>query len=262
MSYMSYFIICFLASLAGSICGVGGGVIIKPVMDASGMLDAVTVSFLSGCTVLSMTAYTFLKEKCSGGSVVKKEIGIPLAFGAAAGGIFGKWLFHELTVFFSDKNRVGAVQAACLLIVSAGTLFYTIRKNHITTCEVKGRIPIFLLGLALGILSSFLGIGGGPMNLIVLFFFFSMDTKSAAQYSLYMILFSQLSSLLLSVLTGNVPDFSPVLLMLMVIGGITGGALGRYWNQKISEKAVDRLFCAVLVMIIITNIYNIYRFTG
>ena len=46
------------------------------------------------------------------------------------------------------------------------------------------------MSITLGILSSFLGIGGGPINLVVLFFFFSMDTKTAAQNSLYTILFS------------------------------------------------------------------------
>ncbi|MEI3183290.1 MAG: sulfite exporter TauE/SafE family protein [Lachnospiraceae bacterium] len=39
-------------------------------------------------------------------------------------------------------------------------------------------------------MSSFLGIGGGPINLVVLLYFFSMDTKAAAQNSLYIILFS------------------------------------------------------------------------
>ena len=31
------FIICLLASVIGGICGIGGGVIIKPVLDAMGI---------------------------------------------------------------------------------------------------------------------------------------------------------------------------------------------------------------------------------
>ena len=60
MVYMIFFLICFLASAVGAVCGIGGGVIIKPVLDAFGILDVETISFLSGCTVLSMTAYAVL----------------------------------------------------------------------------------------------------------------------------------------------------------------------------------------------------------
>ena len=36
------------------------------------------------------------------------------------------------------------------------------------------------IGLLLGIMSSFLGIGGGPINLAVLFFFFGMETMGVS----------------------------------------------------------------------------------
>ena len=58
MIHMVFFLVCFLASAAGAICGMGGGVVIKPVLDAFGILDVDSISFLSGCTVLSMTAYS------------------------------------------------------------------------------------------------------------------------------------------------------------------------------------------------------------
>ena len=58
-------------------------------------------------------------------------------------------------------------------------------------------------------MSSFLGIGGGPINLVVLFYFFSMETKTAAQNSLYIILFSQITSLLTTLITHSVPEFTP-----------------------------------------------------
>ena len=46
--------IAFFASTIGAICGIGGGVIIKPVMDAFGVMDVSVINFLSGCTVLSI----------------------------------------------------------------------------------------------------------------------------------------------------------------------------------------------------------------
>lgn len=100
---------------------------------------------------------------------------------------------------------VGAVQAACLLVITLGTLIYTIYKEKIHTKHLVSFVVCLLVGLVLGIMSSFLGIGGGPINLVVLFYFFSMDTKAAAQNSLYIILFSQITSFLQTVLTGKVP---------------------------------------------------------
>ena len=53
-----YFIVCFVASVAGAICGIGGGVIVKPVLDVFGWDSVSTISFLSGCMVLTMSCYS------------------------------------------------------------------------------------------------------------------------------------------------------------------------------------------------------------
>ena len=160
----------------------------------------------------------------------------------------------------SDPNRVGAVQAACLLLVTLGTLIYTIKKEQVKTYYVKNAIVCIGIGMVLGIMSSFLGIGGGPINLVVLFFFFSMDTKTAAENSLYIIFFSQLASLIVSLVTRTVPDIAIGMLVLMVCGGISGGAVGRKVNKKIDEKTVDKLFMGLMAVIIMINVYNIYKF--
>jgi hypothetical protein len=260
MMYIIFFVVCFGASIAGAICGIGGGVIIKPVLDSFGVMDVSAISFLSGCTVLSMTTYSVARNKISGESHVSKKTGFPMAAGAAVGGLIGKWLFSYIKSLSSNPNKVGAVQAACLLVVTIGTLLYTLFKNRIQTLHVESRLVCILIGAFLGILSSFLGIGGGPINLVVLFFFFSMSTKVAAENSLYIIFFSQLASLIASIVTGSVPEFTPGILILMVAGGIGGGICGRVINKKIDEKTVDRLFLALMVIMILINIYNINQF--
>lgn len=258
--YILFWLISFGASIAGAICGIGGGVIIKPVLDAFGVLSVSTISFLSGCAVLAMTCYSVLKSKMSGESLIEMKTGTPLAVGAAIGGVVGKSMFQALSNMFTDKDMVGAVQAACLLAITLGTLVYTIKKDQIKTLKVKNLAACVMIGLVLGIFSSFLGIGGGPINLVVLFFFFSMDTKTAAQNSLYIILFSQITSLLNSLMTRTVPEFSVWLLALMVVGGILGGMSGRIINKKIDSRVVDKLFIVLMAVIIGINIYNIYQF--
>ena len=258
MIYVVFLIVCFGASIVGAICGIGGGVIIKPVLDSFGVLDVTAISFLSGCTVLSMTTYSVIKSKLSGESHVSMKTGFPLALGAAVGGLLGKSLFSYVKSLSSDPNKVGAVQALCLLIVTVGTLLYTIYKARIKTYRVERWC--ILIGVLLGILSSFLGIGGGPINLVVLFFFFSMSTKTAAENSLYIIFFSQMASLIATIVTGSVPAFQLGVLPLMVAGGIAGGICGRAINKKIKEKTVDKLFIALMVVMIAINLYNIYKF--
>ena len=70
--YAVFLGVSFLASIVGAICGIGGGVIIKPVLDAFGVLDVSAISFLSGCTVLAMSLYSVGRGKISGTSMVEK----------------------------------------------------------------------------------------------------------------------------------------------------------------------------------------------
>lgn len=255
-----FFLVCFGASIVGAICGIGGGVIIKPLLDSFGVLDVTTISFLSGCTVLSMTTYSVLKSRMGGESHFQLRSGMPLAIGAAVGGLLGKWMFSFVKSLSDNPNKVGAVQAACLLAVTIGTLVYTICKDRIKTMRIQNVMACILIGIFLGIMSSFLGIGGGPINLVVLFYFFSMSTKVAAENSLYIIFFSQLASLLSSMVTGTVPGFNVSTLLVMVIGGLAGGICGRNLNKRIKESTVDKLFIALMVVMILINIYNIYKF--
>ena len=259
MVYILFFVISFLASIAGAICGIGGGVIIKPLLDSFGLMDVKTISFLSGCTVLAMSTYSFVVSKVKKESLVDMRIGTPLAIGAAVGGVLGKSLFQALVQSF-EQNYVGAMQAGCLLAVTLGTLVYTIYKAKIKTLHVTSLVVCLMVGLVLGVMSSFLGIGGGPINLVVLFFFFSMPTKTAAQNSLYIILFSQITSLINTLVTRTVPEFGFGLFVLMVGGGIFGGVAGRFVNRKLDAGMVNRLFIGLMVVIMGICVYNIIQF--
>lgn len=258
---MIFLIVSFLASTAGAICGIGGGIIIKPVLDMLHMETVSTISFLSGCTVLSMSCYSVGRSMLAGERRVEVKTGTPLAIGAAAGGLFGKELFSVIRSLFENQNTVGAVQSVCLALITLATLIYTVNRARIKTHSVKSPVVCACIGLALGVLSSFLGIGGGPINLVVLFFFFGMDAKTAAANSLYIILFSQLASVLSTVVTRSTPDFSWVSLSLMVAGGICGGIAGRFFNRRMDEKMVNKLFIALMTVIIAISIYNAWQYS-
>lgn len=254
-----FLIVSFLASIVGAICGIGGGVVIKPVLDMLQMAEVSTINFLSGCTVLSMSLYSVGKSMVHHDSMVDMSTGTPLALGAAVGGVVGKQLFSWIKSLFANGGMVSGVQAVSLGIITVGTLLYTVYKSRIKTHKTSNKLACLVIGLALGVMSSFLGIGGGPINLVVLGYCFGMDTKTAAANSLYIILFSQLASLLATLVTASVPEFRPLALALMVAGGIGGGIVGRSLNKRMDNKAVDKLFICLMVLIVLICGYNAYR---
>lgn len=253
-----FFVVAFLSSIVGAICGIGGGVVIKPVLDMLQMGAPATINFLSGCTVLSMSLYSVIKALRAGDSKVEMSTGTPLAIGAVLGGVVGKEMFSAVKDFFGGSPMVGGVQAVALGIITLGTLLYTVNKSHIRTHRTSNKAICVVIGLLLGIMSSFLGIGGGPINLVVLGSCFSMDTKTAAANSLYIILFSQAASLIATLISG-VPEFHVFALALMVAGGIGGGIVGRSLNKKMDNRAVDKLFIGLMVLIVGICVYNAVR---
>lgn len=257
-------IVCYLIALfactIGSICGMGGGVIIKPVLDAMNLYSVSAINFLSGCTVLCMTAYSVGKVMVKKESAIELKTSTLLAISAAIGGLTGKSLFGKVAALFSDPNTAGGVQACILLAATFFTFLYTLNKSKIQSKQVKNPIACLIIGFLLGILGSFLGIGGGPFNVAVLYYFFSMPTKQAAQNSLYIILFSQAMSFVKTLASGSVPQISVLVLVGMVICGIIGSEVGRRINKKLNEKGATILFEGSMILVMLINVYNIYRF--
>lgn len=255
-----FVLVCFLASAVGCICGIGGGVIIKPVLDSLGIYSASTISFMSGCIVLAMTCYSVVKAQLAGESQIKMQVTVPLGTGAAVGGILGKLLFDLIRSAAANADMVGAVQSAVLFVVTLGTLLYMLCSARIKTHTISNPIACAAIGFTLGVISSFLGIGGGPINLVVLSFFFSMETKMAAQNSLFIILLSQTASLLFTLVRRTTPEFPVVLFICMVLAGILGGIVGRRVNRHINGRTVQRLLIGLIVVIMLICCYNFYQY--
>lgn len=254
------FIICLFASMIGGICGIGGGVIIKPVLDALGIMSVSAISFLSGLTVMSMSIISVIKQRKA--RLVEVKTGTALAIGAVIGGIIGNALFQSIKRGAGNDAFVGMVQAIVLAVITLLTLVYSaFLRKKLPSCHVKNSAACAGIGMGMGLISAFLGIGGGPINLAVLFFAFSMDTKKAAANSLYIIMFSQIASFITSCVRGTIPDFPWLYLLLMVSAGVLGGMLGSRINKKISAGTTDKLFAGLLSVIILICIYNVWRFS-
>lgn len=256
-----YFLVVAFSSITGAISGIGGGVIIKPVMDSLGTMDVPAISFLSGCTVLTMSSISLLRSAKTG-TKIRKKISIFLALGAALGGVTGKALFQYARTLLGSDRFVGITQAILLLAINVVVFLYMLYKARIHGKELANPFVSVMIGLLLGILSSFLGIGGGPLNIIVLYFFYSMRPKETAVNSLFIVFCSQVASLMTSLIAKTVPVFQTQVLVVMCLGGVTGSLLGGRISSKISELAVERFFGSVLILLMGINIYNIMRFSN
>ena len=135
--YVICFLIAFLACIIGKICGMGGGVIIKPVLDATGLMEVATINFLSGCTVIGMTCWSVGKSLAKRESDIDLSVSTPLAIGAAIGGLLGKQLFSVVAGLFSDSNMAGGVQAGLLLAATFGTLVDTNNRQRLTMLQFQ-----------------------------------------------------------------------------------------------------------------------------
>jgi uncharacterized membrane protein YfcA len=246
-----------VATFAGSISGIGGGVLIKPVMDALCDMTSSQISFLSGTTVLGMTAVSLLKSRK--GTIKIDRRGTMMALGAAFGGLFGKMLFNKATSSF-PSSKVSLVQNIIMVVLTVTVFIYTLKKEHIQKKQMTNPVFSIFCGVFLGLMSSFLGIGGGPINIMILSYFFSMDSKTAALNSLYIIFFSQAVNLVSNAISGSIPEIDVVQLLAMIATGIVGAMVGRSLSKKMSDKNVDTLFMILMVVIIGISIYNCFHF--
>ena len=116
-----------------------------------------------------------------------------------------------------------------------------------------------LVGVCPGICSSCLGLGGGPINVALIIYLFSFDTKTATVCSLVTILFAQISKLTTVALTTGFGVFDLSIAPVMIVGAIAGGFIGASLNKKCSEAAVEKAFNAVQLLVLAISIFNIVR---
>ena len=249
--------VCLASTMLGAISGIGGGVIIKPMLDLTLTLGMSRISLLSSMAVLSMSLFSVGKNCVQKDrQVLSMRIAVPLAAGSTAGGIVGKMLFSRLSAYLAADQLVKVVQNGVLFLLIGAVALAAFRTRGEQT--PADRTPLFglLVSLMLGMMSAFLGIGGGPMNMLALTAFYRMRHKDAALYSLFIIVFSQTAGILTALLGGStLPNGS--LIVTACAAGILGGILGRSLSRRMSNAAVRTLYNGALIFILVLCVANI-----
>ncbi|OOB78406.1 MAG: hypothetical protein ATN33_01180 [Epulopiscium sp. Nele67-Bin001] len=252
-----YLAIGLLASTVGAISGLGGGVIIKPILDMFGHYDIATIGILSASTVFAMSIATLTKKFIDKATFELDRL-LPLSFGAVIGGIAGNKVFQLFMNAVGNPDTAKMIQSICLATLMIVVFIFCLNKDKVKTFDTHNILICFIAGLIMGTISAFLGIGGGPVNVMVLILLFSCNSKDAATYSVFTIFFSQMSTLGTTLLTEGFGVYDLSLVGYMIFGGIVGGFLGDIFSKKMNTEQVSKLFNAIMIIVILINVYNIF----
>ena len=256
VTYIISTIIIFLACSIGAIVGFGGGVIIKPVLDGMGFCTIDIVNFVSSCAVLAMSISSMVRHRIQK-TQFDKKIALSLSLGAVIGGYLGNRLFR-LAIDGIGKEKLVVFQAV-MIILFVGFAEFNVNMKNPKTFHLTNPVAMVVSGLALGMLNSFLGIGGGPINMTVLLLLFSLAVKQGAVYSICVVFFCQLSNLVTLFINNRFEpyvEYWPLIICGMV-AAVVGGLLGSTLNKKFSDKTVRIIFSLVMLVVFGINVYNI-----
>ena len=256
-----YTALTFLLTCLGSISGMGGGVVLKPVMDLMGGHDATQTGVLTATSVFIMSLVSVARGFGERGQF-RPAGALALGLGAVAGGVLGQALLRHLVSTDAGDAFTKLCQNAVLGSVELCVLAYAFMKN---ARRLGLRHGAFYLaaGVSLGVFSAFLGIGGGAVNVALLMFLFNMDIKRAAAHSLLVILFSQAAKLLSILAAEGFQAFNLApLLPCMAAAAVAGSLLGAALTRKLSQRAVLCVFGAMLAAVLCATGYNIVKFSG
>ena len=108
-----------------------------------------------------------------------------ISFGSLVGGMLGDLLLNQAIALAPNEEKVQLIQYIIMLLTLVLVLLYNQFSNwHL---HLNGLSIFLIVGLGLGILSTFLGIGGGPINVACLILF--LEWISNQQLSIPSLLF-------------------------------------------------------------------------
>lgn len=253
-----YAAVILVATTLGAFVGLGGGVIIKPILDFIGAEPRMQVDFLSCVAVFTMSIVSTAKS-IRNKVEFKKNIVVLIALGSIGGGFLGSFSMDMLESV-ANPNNVRCIQAFALAGLIAAVSIYVGKIKF--SFNIKNNLAICIVGLALGFIASFLGIGGGPINVAVLTLLFSMNVKESAVYSVAIIFFSQLSKLVTMFATSGIDSYAHQWKTLLFIlpAAIIGGILGSKLNRKFDDGIIRKVFVSVMVLLILLNVFNGFNY--
>lgn len=145
-----YFVVIVLANTVGAISGMGGGVLIKPILDLIGAHSVAGISFYSTVAVFTMSIVSTVRQVSSGKSLNWQIVGW-VSGGAVVGGIAGNIVFEIFLRLFENEKHVQLIQIFLTVLTLVFAFFYT--KHHQPKFHLTSWIWYLICGGDLGLFS-------------------------------------------------------------------------------------------------------------
>jgi uncharacterized protein len=226
----------FVAGVIGSIVGLGGGIVVVPVLTILGIPHTVASSsslFAAFSNSVASTA-TYAKQKR-----IDYKNGLRLGLFSIPGTILGAILSGQVT------PDVFKILFGVVLVASCYYLF--VKRN---LGSKQGNISAKMLAVSsgasffAGILSSFFGIGGGIVFVPLMIIGLGIAVKNATATSQLILLFSSAAGMITHALLGHA-DFEYS--VLLSIGAFAGGLVGARLSLDIKENKIRILIILVIL---------------
>ncbi len=262
------FLGAFLAGFIGSLSGLGGGIIIIPLLTVFLNVDihyAIGTALVAVIATSSGSAAAYVKE-----GITNMRLGIFLEIATTAGAVIGALLstiaptsflavVFGLTLVFSSINSLRKKEEH--LVMQSSTLAHKLRlpstypaadgtKTAYGTKNVVGGFS--MMGVA-GMMSGLLGIGSGAFKVIAMDNIMKIPFKVSTTTSNFMMGVTAMASSVIYIQKGYI---EPAICMPVVIGVLFGAMTGAKVLVKANTKKL-RLFFALLILFLAANmIYN------
>ena len=227
----------FAAGMLGSMIGLGGGIIVVPVLTFLGFppTTAASNSLFAALSNAVASTVSYSKQKR-----IEFPLGLKLGLLSIPGTMLGAVISTDVA------PGIFKILFGLVLIASAAYIFL---RKKIETREktLSKQMIVFVVGASFfaGIISAFFGIGGGIIFVPLMVAGMGMTMKKAAPTSQLILLFSSLSGVIIHSILGH-PDFTQA--GLLAIGSFVGGLVGARLSLEIKERYLQILVSSVILI--------------
>ena len=227
----------FAAGILGSMIGLGGGIIVVPILTFFGFPStlAVSNSLFAAFSNAAGSTISYSRQKR-----IEYSLGLKLGLLTIPGTILGAYISSDVT------SGIFKILFGIVLISSA---IYIFLRKKIETSEksLTKQMIVFVIAASFfaGIISSFFGIGGGIVFVPLMVVGIGMTMKKAAPTSQFILLFASLSGIIVHSILGH-PDFLQA--GLLSAGAFVGGVIGARISLDIKERSLQILVSVIIVI--------------
>ncbi|PZQ22574.1 MAG: permease [Sphingopyxis macrogoltabida] len=258
--------------LLSGMFGVGGGFLTTPLLIFYGIPP--TVAAASAATQVTGASVSGALAHLERGGV-DLRMGSVLVAGGLVGSLIGAVLFELLTAWGQIDTVIAILYV--VLLGTVGTLMgreawgalHAMRAGLPAPARKRRHHPIvaslplrwrfyrsglyisplapLILGMAVGILTMLLGVGGGFIMVPAMLYLLGMGTQVVVGTSLFQILFVTVATTMVHAMTTGAVDI--VLAGLLLLGSVTGAQIGARFAQKARPEYL-RMALAIIVLLV------------